>query len=273
VLVVDVDGTLTAKNRRLDLKAVEALRAAEAAGVPVVLATGNVLPIVYALSYFIGTTGPVVAENGGIVCHRQQVDQAPRAAEVEAAARRVETTLGLERLFTDRWRVTEVAYPEGPTTFADVQRALSGAGFGGRVAVERTGFAIHLMAPDHSKFRGVERALAKMGASPDQAMAAGDSDNDISMLQGCRVGVALGDASPGLKAAADFVARRAAGAGLFEALRTFGVLGPTGGRASSAARTTRAPPARRQAGRQTRGQAPARRRSRTERAPRPPRRR
>jgi phosphoglycolate phosphatase (TIGR01487 family) len=260
-LVTDVDGTLTAKNRLLDMEAVEALRAVEAAGIPVVLASGNVLPVLYSLAYFIGTTGPIVAENGGLVLYRGSTQRLtdPRAAYMAHQA--VSSRLGLERLFTDQWRITEVAYPEGEGTFEAVKRAVDEAGFADRVRVERTGFAVHLMAPNHSKFRGVERALSLIEVDPSQALAIGDSDNDISMLAGCGASAALGDATAGLKAAAAFVCSAPGGRGIWQALEYYDVVvrrkAPTaagGGRA----RATRAGAPQRPRGPQRRRRGPAR---------------
>jgi phosphoglycolate phosphatase len=223
VLVCDVDGTLTFKDRKLDPHALEALRAAESAGVTVVLATGNVLPIAYALSYLIGTSGPVVAENGGLLYYKGKVEQLSSRVEVEEVARAVETSLGLRRLFTDRWRVTEVAFPEGGTTHEDVLREVRAHPKGAAVRVERTGFAVHLMDLDCEKLRGVKRALDLIGASLEDAMAIGDSDNDVEMVAAARVGVALADGSAPLKAAADLVTAREAGLGIKEALERYGV--------------------------------------------------
>lgn len=237
-VVTDVDGTLTAKDRLMDLSAIEALRAAEAGGTPVVLATGNVLPIVYALAYFIGTTGPVVAENGGLVFHKGQLTRLTDPRPAKAAHKAVSRRTGAERLFTDRWRVTEVAYVERPGTLASVRRALREEGLDRTVRVERTGFAVHLMDPSHSKFEGVRRALSMIGVDPAVALAIGDSDNDRSMLLGCGVGVAVGDASAALKRAADFVAKRPMGAGIWEAFARYGVARPPP-RASGAARGAR----------------------------------
>lgn len=224
-----------------------------------VLATGNVLPIAYALAYLIGTSGPVVAENGGLILHRGRVTRVsdPRAALRAHAA--VQRRYPAARLFTDRWRVTEVAYPELPGTLAGVRRALADAGAASTVRVERTGFAVHLMDPHHSKFEGVRRALALIGVAPADALAVGDSDNDRSMIVGCGVGVAVGDASEGLKQGADFVARGRGGAGLWEAFARYGVAAPPRAGATGAARGAR--------GRPTRGW-----RRPSGRAPRPPRR-
>jgi hydroxymethylpyrimidine pyrophosphatase-like HAD family hydrolase len=58
VVAVDIDGTLTDDKKQLDTGAVEALRRLEDAGIPVVLATGNVRAITYGLWRFLNLSGP-----------------------------------------------------------------------------------------------------------------------------------------------------------------------------------------------------------------------
>ena len=62
VVAFDIDGTLTDENKRLNMHAVEALRRLEDAGIPVILATGNVRAITYGLWRFIGLSGPMRCE-------------------------------------------------------------------------------------------------------------------------------------------------------------------------------------------------------------------
>ena len=66
-LASDIDGTLTDRHKILDLDAVAGLRALEAANIPVVLATGSVTPTAQSLAQFIGTTGPIISEGGGVI--------------------------------------------------------------------------------------------------------------------------------------------------------------------------------------------------------------
>src|SRR5579871_1386815 len=70
-VVVDVDGTITDAERRIHPAALRALQRLDRLGVPVVLATGNVLPIALAIYRFIGLHGPIVAENGGLLYERR----------------------------------------------------------------------------------------------------------------------------------------------------------------------------------------------------------
>ena len=49
VVVIDIDGTITDGKKHLSTEAVQAVRRLEDAGIPVVLATGNVRPVTYGL--------------------------------------------------------------------------------------------------------------------------------------------------------------------------------------------------------------------------------
>ncbi|HID73464.1 MAG TPA: phosphoglycolate phosphatase, partial [Thermoplasmata archaeon] len=113
-IAVDVDGTLTDRSRRISTTAIEAVREAEATGVPVIIASGNVLPVAWALHRFIGTSGPVVAENGCLVSHRgvnhDIADSEPARRAFEVLSGR----WGLKRLFTDQWRRNEVVFETVP---------------------------------------------------------------------------------------------------------------------------------------------------------------
>ena len=57
VVAVDIDGTLTDENKRLNTDAVLALRRLEGAGIPVILATGNGRAITYRLWRFLELSG------------------------------------------------------------------------------------------------------------------------------------------------------------------------------------------------------------------------
>ena len=63
-IVLDIDGTITHKDRRLNLRAAETLRTLD---IPVVLATGNISCYAMAAAKLIGLKGYVIAENGGVI--------------------------------------------------------------------------------------------------------------------------------------------------------------------------------------------------------------
>lgn len=65
--------------------------------------------------------------------------------------------------------------------------------------------AVEIAHPDASKAGGLLEVCRLLDISPAQAMALGDSGNDIPMLRRAGLGVAMGNASPQVRAAADAV--------------------------------------------------------------------
>lgn len=225
VLVTDVDGTITDPQRRLHPAALGALRRLTGRGVPVILATGNVLPIALALHRSLGLVGPIVAENGGIVFEQtargERIEHlADRRVAIAAYRALLRSGLPVRRLFTDRWRETEVGI-DASVPLARVRRQLRGM----PVYAESSGFAIHLMERGAGKYFGVRRALQLLHLDLEDAIAVGDGDNDARLLRAAGFGVSFPSASPRARAAADLVTRADGAAGLLEAIRASGLSG------------------------------------------------
>lgn len=223
-VVTDVDGTLTGPDRRIDARAIELVRRLEGRGIPVVLATGNVLPVALALYRFLGLSGPIVAENGGLVYRSTpsggRVDRLADPRGPLAALRALKRAgVPVRRLFTDRWRETEVAL-EPTVSVARVRRALRGRD----LTIESTGYAIHLMEKGAGKLPGLERALSGRAYGVGECVVLGDGDNDIAMLRAAGFGVSFPSGSAGARRAARFVTRANYAAGFVEGLKESGIL-------------------------------------------------
>lgn len=67
------------------------------------------------------------------------------------------------------------------------------------------GANIELNAPGVNKGSGLMALAEKLGLRRDQVMAMGDSGNDLSMIEAAGLGVAMGNATPEILAAADAV--------------------------------------------------------------------
>jgi hypothetical protein len=225
VVVTDVDGTLTDADRRLDPRAVDVVRYLENRGIPVALATGNVLPIALGLYRSLGLSGPIVAENGGILYHqddtgRDVVERLTDRAVALAAFRKLKKAgLPVRRLFTDRWRESEVAL-EPNVSVATIKRTLGESG----VDVESTGYALHLIEHGGGKLPGLTRALGYRGLSPADAVILGDGDNDVAMLRAAGFGVSFASASYRARRAARYVTHAEFAAGFVEGLKASGIL-------------------------------------------------
>lgn len=219
-VVCDVDGTITNSSKMIQTLGIEVLRQAQDKGSVVMLASGNVLPVVYGLSAFIGLRGPVVAENGGIVSYQDEVYKLfSNEVPLKAYEHLRSVMPGVRRLYTDHWRQTEVGLNR-EADLAKVMEALDGW----PMEVEATGFAIHLMAKGHSKMAGVRKACELIGVDPADVVAFGDADNDALMLKECGYGVAVGNASDMAKSAADLVTQGRHAEGVREGLLFLGLI-------------------------------------------------
>jgi phosphoglycolate phosphatase (TIGR01487 family) len=228
-IVTDIDGTLTDRSRRLNTDAIRLLREVQDRGVTVVLATGNVLPVALAIHRSIGLTGPIVAENGGLLYRRVDgrdvVRHLARRSVALAAYRSLRAKgIPVRRLFTDRWRETEVAV-EQPAPLRAIRAALAGTD----VAAESTGYAIHLMERGAGKRTALAVALAPLGLTLADCFVAGDGDNDVAMLNAAGFGASFPNGSARARAAADFVSDRPYAAGFIDALMRSGLV-PRSGR-------------------------------------------
>ena len=65
---------------------------------------------------------------------------------------------------------------------------------------------VEATAPGVDKGSGLRRLCQMLGVAPERVMAVGDSENDIPMLQAAGFAVAMGNATPALKAVADWIA-------------------------------------------------------------------
>lgn len=210
-MVVDIDGTITFSDRKLDCRAVEALRSLEA---PVILATGNVLCFARAASKLVGTKGMVIAENGGVIeCVRVEADTS-HLKECEEAFDFLMEHFALERLDPEN-RITEI----GLRRNFDVEKARQLLKKFSGIEIVDTGFAVHIKSRMVNKGTGLKRVANLVGLDPKDFVAIGDSPNDIEMLKEAGFGVAVGNAHPELKKAAALVTRGEHGAGVAEAVR------------------------------------------------------
>ncbi|MGB2580881.1 MAG: phosphoglycolate phosphatase [Thermoplasmata archaeon] len=212
-VVVDIDGTLSDSSRRIGVEAISALREVNDSGVTVMLASGNVLPIAYSLAVYLGFDGPIIAENGGVVCHKQKVWTLASPDVPRQAYEHLASEMSTERLFTDRWRETEVGIKQ-ETGLEEVRKLLHDFD----VDVQSTGWAIHIMERGMDKLVGLGKACEIVGLCVEDVAAIGDSENDERMLSGCGWGVAVGNAPDATKRAATHAVEGDSWSGVVQAL-------------------------------------------------------
>lgn len=83
---------------------------------------------------------------------------------------------------------------------------------------------IDIIAKSGGKDAGIQKFLDRYGIARSQTMAFGDGENDASMLQYVRVGVAMGNAVQKLKNVASYVTTSVDDDGIKNALQHFGVI-------------------------------------------------
>ncbi len=212
-IAIDIDGTLTHKDRSIDCRAVECLRSLN---IPIVLATGNVLCFARAAAKLIGTGGQIIAENGGVVSleydgmeyYDGDIDVCERAFDA------LTEHLGAHiHKLDSEYRKTEIALRRNFDA-ADARQIV-----GEEIEVVDSGYAIHLKSKDVDKGTGLFRIAGLMGIDASDFAAIGDSENDLQLLAAAGFGVAVGNAHPALAAAADLVTAAEYGAGVVEAAR------------------------------------------------------
>jgi len=210
-LVVDIDGTLSDRNRVLCPKAVQALRSLK---VPVVLSTGNTHCFTRTVSVLLGTPRIFISENGGVVSHSE--DDMEVLADLklcEEAFQRLSVEFPLKRYNSARYRFTDIALQRDFDVAAAVRRAQE---LKLPVDIIDTTYAVHIKDRSVDKGTGLERIAKRMNIELSDFAAIGDSNSDIPMfrLAGYRASVA--NASNGLKEISDYVARASYGDGFAE---------------------------------------------------------
>jgi len=225
-VITDVDGTITDSQRRISTSAITCIRRIVDGGVPVVIASGNTVCFMDCFCRMIGTDGTIIAENGGVYRmgysgHLQiNGDQSKCRKAFETLKNHyTEKNVSLD-LYSPDYRFADVAFAR--TVDVDEVRAVLRHH---PVEVIDTGFAIHIQSRNTDK--GIDKATAlkrladEMGLKPADFLAVGDSMNDIGMLTIAGTGVAVANAHPDTKSAAEWVASKNYGDGFVEGIRKY----------------------------------------------------
>ena len=206
-LVTDYDGTLATGGNvsGATLAAVQKLRAA---GRHVILATGRRLDDLLAICPFVETFSYVVAENGAVVYE-------PRSRETTFMAE------PLSDRFINAVKDAKIPVEIGAIILAThvphqakILEIIQQLGLELKIVFNRS--AVMVLPAGINKAVGTKHALRKLGLSPHEIVAAGDSENDHSLLQLAECPVAVANALDAIKEVAAFVTRSPAGEGVIE---------------------------------------------------------
>ena len=225
LLVTDVDGTLTDEVGRLVSSVLAVIRYLEKCGVSVVLASGANLPVLLSLRQYLGCSGPVIAENGGVVWFRGQAIVFAERSDLEPLYREILTELhryvvpsklNYSRIsdYVLRLRRRE----DLELVLRTCERLAERYPYAEVVAV---GTTLHVKYRSVSKGRALKLVLSQLLVPPSRVVAGGDSVTDISLVEVAGYSFAPANAVPELKARVTYVAQRPGGEGFVEAVRYF----------------------------------------------------
>ncbi len=231
-IAVDIDGTITDNKRKICISAIESLRAAEKAGIPTIIVTGNVVNYAYATEVLIGCSGGLVAENGGMIFkegyNNNAVEILVNREYIEKADAHLKEKLGKDyskhASHDNNYRATEVVF------YKTIQReiiedALKDYEFIDELEIYDSGFALHVTDKRVNKGSSLKRLCEKNGINMDNVMAIGDSENDEDFLKEVGVKVAVGNADDTLKEISTYVCEKNFGDGVAEAIEKFALRG------------------------------------------------
>lgn len=231
-IAVDIDGTITDDKRKICISAIESLRAAEKAGIPTIIVTGNVVNYAYATEVLIGCSGGLVAENGGMIFkegyNNNAVEILVNREYIEKADAHLKEKLGKDyskhASHDNNYRATEIVF------YKTIQReiiedALKDYEFIDELEIYDSGFALHVTDKRVNKGSSLKRLCEKNGINMDNVMAIGDSENDEDFLKEVGVKVAVGNADDTLKEISTYVCEKNFGDGVAEAIEKFALRG------------------------------------------------
>ncbi|MEM2924881.1 MAG: phosphoglycolate phosphatase [Methanocellales archaeon] len=215
-IVTDIDGTITHRDRKLHLHAVEKIRELK---VPVILATGNTVCFTKAAAKLIGTSEMIIAENGGVVLTRfdeEEILNVPQNSleKCELVYQLLSQYFELEKLDA-KMRKSEIAVRRN----FDVNKAreiLRNSELSSDVELVDSGFAIHIKSKGVNKGLGLKKILETTGLKPSEIAAFGDSENDIEVFRLAGYSIAVANAVPQLKEIASYIAKHEYGEGFIE---------------------------------------------------------
>lgn len=215
-LALDVDGTITDKKRRGCINAIETIYKVENLGIPVIIATGNIVCFTRALSIFLATSGGLVAENGGVIESNGSTKILGDFDLCQTAYEYLKSEYSVEKVQNSDLRVSEVAITR-KVPVEIVKEVLKDF----EVEVYDSKFAIHITDPKVNKGTSLVKVAADIGVKHDEILAVGDSENDIEFLSAAGTKIAVSNANQELKNIADYVTQKPHGDGVKEAVERY----------------------------------------------------
>ncbi|AZR72237.1 hypothetical protein BBF96_01780 [Anoxybacter fermentans] len=243
MLAVDMDDTLLGKDLKITKETIKKIQLAKKAGVKVIIATGRMFISIIPFLRQLELTDPVIVYNGAMVCrlgdkkpllhHPIPLEYARKIARrVESAGYQLNAYINdqlyvreqtpevlryMQRTGVNSTKVGPIGdfLEEDPTKLLVIHDNLSEieqlkaelrSEFGDVLTITQSKpYFIEVMAKGISKGKTLAELAKGLGIAPHEVIAIGDGLNDLEMVKWAGLGVAVANAHPELKEAADYV--------------------------------------------------------------------
>ncbi|HEU4685336.1 MAG TPA: HAD-IIB family hydrolase [Nitrospira sp.] len=207
-VALDYDGTL-ATDGRVQRETMAVLHDCVATGRKLILVTGRMLKELLTLLPDAALFSRIVAENGAVLYRpntreRLLLGEAAPSRLVDSLYRKSVTPVDVGESIIATVRPHEVS----------VLEAIRDLGLEHHVVFNRE--SVMILPPGITKASGLKAALQELQLSPHNVVAIGDSENDHALFQASELCVAVHNAIPMLREAADLVTTQPNGAGVAE---------------------------------------------------------
>lgn len=185
LIMSDVDGTLTPGGDVTSTAVVEAIHRLEQNRIIVGLVSGRTLPMLESLSYDLGISGPIIAENGGVARMRANGELVDLGYSRKPA---LEILNKLKRLFPgatkeredNKERMVDIVFRLQGIEIEELNKHLE------NTQLLDSGYILHLMQKGISKGVTLMRLLKDTGdlnLSLAEVLVFGDSTTDLSLFE------------------------------------------------------------------------------------------
>ena len=234
-LFFDIDGTLYNSNKKLPESAKEALKAARTNGHEIAIATGRAPFMIASLleeleiDTYVSFNGQYVVYKGEVIftdgVSRQQLAQILTFGEQRGEPvvflnnREMVASMPGHTHVKESLATLKYPYPRVDKKFYEMQEVyqtlvyvtaedehLYRESFPDVQFVRWHPYCCDVLPKEGSKARGIQKLLAHIGRSLNEAVAFGDGLNDVEMIQSVGTGVVMGNGHPEALAVADIIA-------------------------------------------------------------------
>ncbi len=220
LLMLDIDGTMTEKDQSMNEKTLTALREVKKRNrdLNICLISGNVLPVMIGIMNITGIGDSLMAENGGLLYHAKSITKYFDSVAPKNALEKLKEDHGAVEFITNRWRETSLSFIlDGVHDFSPYEKQFN-------VKIEDSGYAKHILNNGQGKGFATRKLMEIYGCSPEEVIACGDGENDISMIKIAEYSGVPNNAIDELKVSASYVSDKPYGEGLIDIFRHFSLI-------------------------------------------------